>query len=96
MNEKNAADVVIKWNICCIGLCSKAKAIDETLTPTEVKDRNMAAAREMANAGAFFSRPYGHWTDFAYGSNIETVNVQRDIKSIFDPTGIMNPGRLCF
>ena len=53
-------------------------------------------SRVMANAGAFFSRPYGPWKDFAYGTTPETVVAYRKIKDIFDPNHIMNPGKLCF
>jgi FAD/FMN-containing dehydrogenase len=54
------------------------------------------ASRTLANMGAFFSRPYGPWTDIAYGCPPETVSALKKVKSIFDPNGIMNPGKLCF
>jgi FAD/FMN-containing dehydrogenase len=50
----------------------------------------------LANMGAFFSRPYGEWVNFAYGRATETVVAQRKVKNIFDPNGILNPGKLCF
>lgn len=46
--------------------------------------------------GAFFSRPYGSWKDFAYASAPEVVEAYRKVKNIFDPNHIMNPGKLCF
>jgi FAD/FMN-containing dehydrogenase len=45
---------------------------------------------------AFFSRPYGEWAELAYSRCPDTVGVLCKLKDIFDPAGVMNPGRLCF
>ena len=55
--------------------------------------RNAAA---IADAGGFFSRPYPAWRDIAYGRAAGTAAMQRKLRDIFDPHGIMNPGKLCF
>jgi FAD/FMN-containing dehydrogenase len=52
-------------------------------------------SRTLAKQGGFFSRPYGAWVDFAYANAAETVAMQRKVKRIFDPKGILNPGKLC-
>src|SRR4030043_26813 len=52
-------------------------------------------SRGFSKKGGFFLRPYGAWGDFAYSGAAETVTVQRKIKKIFDPKGILNPGKLC-
>jgi FAD/FMN-containing dehydrogenase len=53
-------------------------------------------SEEMAKMGGFFSRPYGGWKDVAYSRAAGTSEMQRKIKKIFDPKGILNPGKLCF
>jgi hypothetical protein len=52
-------------------------------------------SRDLAKQGGFFSRPYGAWADFAYAGAAEAVAMQRKMKKIFDPKGILNPGKLC-
>ena len=53
-------------------------------------------AMHAAGMGGFFSRPYGAWKDPAYQRAAGTLTMQRKIKEIFDPNGILNPGKLCF
>ena len=53
-------------------------------------------SQKLARSGAFFSRPYGAWADTAYGMDAETTAALRKVKQIFDPQGIMNPGKLCY
>jgi FAD/FMN-containing dehydrogenase len=51
----------------------------------------------LAGRGAFFSRPYGSWARVAYAREDAQVMIgQRKLKDIFDPNGILNPGKLCF
>jgi FAD/FMN-containing dehydrogenase len=53
-------------------------------------------SEEIAKMGGFFSRPYGAWKDVAYRRAANTLVMQKKIKQIFDPRGILNPGKLCF
>ena len=66
--------------------------------PGEAKKREdelFGLARELAAAGAYFDRPYGRLTELVYGDSL-SVEAMRRIKRIFDPDGILNPGKLCF
>jgi FAD/FMN-containing dehydrogenase len=62
----------------------------------KVKKFDADGSGALANMGGFFSRPYGSWKNVAYGHAAETVIALRKVKGIFDPKGIMNPGKLCF
>lgn len=54
------------------------------------------AASRLEEKGAFFSRPYGRLADVAYRRAADTAAMQKKVKDIFDPNGILNPGKLCF
>jgi FAD/FMN-containing dehydrogenase len=68
----------------------------DAVTARKVKLIDEKGCEELANMGAFFSRPYGPWAKVAFGHGAQTVIALRKVKSIFDPNGIMNPGKLCF
>ena len=61
-----------------------------------VKRLASSAGEKIAGMGGFFSRPYPAWKDTAYRGAAGTLAMQRKIKEIFDPKGILNPGKLCF
>jgi FAD/FMN-containing dehydrogenase len=62
------------------------------------KIRNLVveAAHKTEIEGAFFSRPYRELVDAAYRRSGDTADMQKKIKGLFDPNGILNPGQLCF
>jgi FAD/FMN-containing dehydrogenase len=54
------------------------------------------ASEALAGAGAFYTRPYGIWSDMSFEKDPQSTALLKQIKKIFDPNGIMNPGKLCF
>ncbi len=56
----------------------------------------LSASRALSEAGAFFSRPYGPWSELAYARCPDTVSALRKVKGILDPDGVLNRGKLCF
>jgi len=54
------------------------------------------ASEALMRMGGFFSRPYGPWSEMAYGRDAQSVIALRKVKDIFDPNNVMNPGKLCF
>jgi len=69
---------------------------DPAQEPATAKQLIGAAGGKFAGMGGFFSRPYPAWKDTAYRNAEGTIAMQRKIKEIFDPNGILNPGKLCF
>ena len=53
-------------------------------------------SRALFRQGAYYSRPYGMWSDMVFNADAETTAATRKIKEIFDPNHVMNPGKLCF
>jgi FAD/FMN-containing dehydrogenase len=54
------------------------------------------ASNALMVKGAFFSRPYGIWSELIGNRHAENVIALRKVKNIFDPNNVMNPGRLFF
>jgi hypothetical protein len=69
----------------------------QNITDTEkVEKLSVLATRRLMEKGAFFSRPYGEYTEMIMNRDAATVAALKKIKSIADPLNIMNPGKLCF
>jgi FAD/FMN-containing dehydrogenase len=71
-------------------------APDDVAEASRMQNFYSGASRALLEAGALFTRPYGIWADLAFGQDTMTTNVLKRVKSVFDPNGVMNPGKLCF
>jgi FAD/FMN-containing dehydrogenase len=67
--------------------------------PAQAEAVSATAARvadALGEAGGFFSRPYGPWAERAFARDSAIVPHLLKVKRLFDPNGVLNPGRLCF
>ncbi|MCP4752237.1 MAG: FAD-binding oxidoreductase [Proteobacteria bacterium] len=62
----------------------------------KVKALYMEASSRLMNKGAFFSRPYDLLAHSVLNRDGASLEALKKIKPIYDPDGIMNPGKLCF
>lgn len=69
---------------------------DDEMEVARTKRTLEQASRALMHKGAFFSRPYGMWSDMVSNQYAENVIAMRKVKRIFDPNNVMNPGKLCF
>jgi FAD/FMN-containing dehydrogenase len=59
-----------------------------------INDYFLRASQELSQMGAFYSRPYGVWSRLQFNKDAQTTITLKKLKGIFDPNGIMNPGKL--
>lgn len=69
---------------------------DDRKEIAKVQELFTRASEELLKQGAFFSRPYGIWANMMYSRDAQQANLLRQVKGIFDPNNVMNPGKLCF
>jgi FAD/FMN-containing dehydrogenase len=61
----------------------------------KIKSLCCELSEQLITEGAFFSRPYGPWADMVYRRATTYTNTLKELKKIFDPNHILNPGKLC-
>ena len=62
----------------------------------DAAERVWETEKSLFDAGAFFDRPYGKLPGLVYPENSAEVDIMQKMKKLFDPDGILNPGKLCF
>jgi FAD/FMN-containing dehydrogenase len=62
----------------------------------ETKNLEVLLNEFLYQQGVLFTRPYGVQAQIVYGRNTEYTTTLRELKGIFDPNHIMNPGKICF
>ena len=62
----------------------------------KIKELYLSLSEELINMGGFFSRPYGPWADMVYQRAATYTSTLKEVKKVFDPNSIMNPGKLCY
>lgn len=62
----------------------------------KVENLIFEAGKKVFSQGGFFSRPYGELSDMVYSNYSNIVPYLKGIKQIFDPNGVMSPGKLCY
>jgi hypothetical protein len=72
--------------------CDLADAADVARTRELFAD----ASEKLIAEGAFFTRPYGPWADMVYRRSAVYTATLKELKKVFDPNNILNPGKLCF
>jgi FAD/FMN-containing dehydrogenase len=65
-------------------------------TREDMRELSDDLAANLMAAGAYFSRPYGSWAQPVYNRDAAARDALRKAKAIFDPAGVLNPGKLCF
>ena len=67
---------------------------DDRKETATVKKLFEKASNEFASLGAYYMRPYGIWSRLQLNKDAQSYQALQLLKGIFDPNGIMNPGKL--
>lgn len=62
----------------------------------KVRELYLSLSEELITMGAFFSRPYGYWADMVYRRATTYTTTLKEVKKVFDPNNVLNPGKLCY
>src|SRR5690606_7648242 len=67
---------------------------DNASEAERVRNLALVATKELMAQGAFFSRPYGESAGMIMNRDAASKAVLAKLKNLFDPNGVMNPGKI--
>jgi hypothetical protein len=77
----------LNFSLPCDATCERDLA--------RVGDLHADLSERLISEGAFFTRPYGPWADIVYRRTTQYTKMLKELKAVFDPNNILNPGKLC-
>ena len=77
----------LSFSLPCDATCERDLA--------RVGDLHADLSERLISEGAFFTRPYGPWADMVYRRTTQYTAMLKELKTVFDPNNILNPGKLC-
>ena len=86
---------LVQGTSCHVEMCLFHDPADAARTEAAGRALRSTAA-DLLKAGAFFSRPYPAWAPLVYEKQATYRETLRKVKDVFDPNGLLNPGKLCF
>ncbi|MCP4714731.1 MAG: FAD-binding oxidoreductase [Deltaproteobacteria bacterium] len=78
----------LSFSLPCDLSCEKDRAT--------IAELHSELSEKLIAEGAFFTRPYGPWADMVYRRSATYTATLKDLKKVFDPNNILNPGKLCY
>jgi FAD/FMN-containing dehydrogenase len=67
---------------------------DSAAETARARDLTEAVSVAVSNLGGYYSRPYGNWAGIQLNKDAQSLMALKRLKGIFDPNGVMNPGKL--
>jgi FAD/FMN-containing dehydrogenase len=67
---------------------------DSASEADRVRALAQAASIAAGDLGGYFSRPYGEWASIQLNKDAQSLMALKRLQGIFDPNGVMNPGKM--
>ncbi len=80
---------------CHVSICLPCD-LDSPADRETIGGLHCELSEKLIEKDACFSRPYGPWADMVYRKASTYSATLKELKQVFDPNNILNPGKLCF